>query len=557
MALNSKSRWPQGCPFPIPGLEYVLLECMSPSSLQTLSATNKQLRQLVLGHVTRMHIRCGRDVTELSSWTRLTCLKISGAQAGNDFIARLVPGHMPALQSLDLSHSSITPAAAQQLSQANWPLLTTLTLNGALARAPSRYREITPAVQHIAAGRWPKLTALDISSNYLTVEAFEELVKADWPALQKLDLREYPWPNPLLRVLSMLAQAWTGLQELDLSGTDHSEFDFAQQAATWPRLRSLSLHGNKHQPNPRCLSLTGVAWPSLTHLDLREKRLSRQTYECLAQTSLPQLTHLELGRTPHPDDRDNWYGSLINWHSTLESDLANLPHAMPLWKQLRHLHVTYCTPTELAELVMAPDQHLDVLHATCFVDAIYARHGVQAGPEADSWPEKVTLHMHAPLDSTFSQTLASGCWPISSLHILLGERCASEALEQFSQCDLPYMRTFELKICHVTANMLHSVFEGISMASWPALRHITVRHEAPTSRVGDTHIALLAAGKWPLLECIHLSGSDISTRGIQQLALGNWPFLSSVSLPRNNLKVQLRDDLRPLFAKWPGLGVST
>ncbi|DBA84144.1 TPA: hypothetical protein ACH3X1_006617 [Trebouxia sp. C0004] len=103
-------------------------------------------------------------------------------------LTRLLGKDWLGLRKLDLSQvksSSIGLAVMAQLSQADWPLLTSLDLSDNNLGADS--------MSDIIKGKFPALESLDVSSNKLDVEAMQQLVKGDWPRLRYLWLSINPF----------------------------------------------------------------------------------------------------------------------------------------------------------------------------------------------------------------------------------------------------------------------------------------------------------------------------------------------------------------------------
>lgn len=192
------------------------------------------------------------------------------------------------LRRLDLSEvksSSMGLAVMAQLSQGDWPLLTSLDLSDNKLGADSMSEIIT--------GKFPALESLDVSSNKLDVEAMRQLVKGDWPTLKYLWLSI----NPLLNadgIKQLSGAKWGQLHDLSLSYTPVTA-DMMEELVKLPlaRLKTLSLSGCGLDV-PAVSVLARANWPTLRSLRLTENRLPAEAVSQLNRGRFPALRLLDL-----------------------------------------------------------------------------------------------------------------------------------------------------------------------------------------------------------------------------------------------------------------------
>ncbi|KAL0047457.1 hypothetical protein WJX82_003851 [Trebouxia sp. C0006] len=192
-----------------------LLEMLPQDSLKALSATSRTLRAAVHDMTTVLTIEHEADIACLlkGHWPHLGLVIMRTQEYGYSSFFLLQPLQHPqlmghdknrfyaqplrhllgkdwsGLRRLDLTQvksSSMGLAVVAQLSQGDWPLLTSLDLSDNKLGADSMLEVIK--------GKFPALESLDVSSNKLDVEAMRQLVKGDWPTLMYLWLSI----NPLL-----------------------------------------------------------------------------------------------------------------------------------------------------------------------------------------------------------------------------------------------------------------------------------------------------------------------------------------------------------------------
>lgn len=224
------------------GIEQQVFKLVPTQSLNALSATNRQFRQLVRMYTSQLKVRRRQDMLQSAnhSWPRLATLDVSCASLDATSISAFLVGQMPLLQHLNLSHNKLRPAAIQQLVQGNWPSLSTLNLASTFGGNHVPEHDIVASCQYLATANWLQLTEIDVSVNSLPSTAVAELAKARWPALQSISI----------------------------SGGTHGPFIKHLAEASWTALRALELHCARVGTG-NAQSLQQPCWSQLTRLNLR------------------------------------------------------------------------------------------------------------------------------------------------------------------------------------------------------------------------------------------------------------------------------------------------
>ena len=318
-----------------------LLEMLPQDSLKALSATNRNLRAAVHNMTTILTIEHEADIACLlkgdwphlglvimrnqeygyssysqlltAKWRLLARIDLSTRCFGSvDVVFLLQPLQHPqllghdknrfyaqplrhllgkdwsGLRRLDLTQvksSSMGLAVVAQLSQGDWPLLTSLDLSDNKLGADS--------MSEVIKGNFPALESLDVSSNKLDVEAMRQLVKGDWPTLKYLWLSI----NPLLNAegIKQLSHAkWGQLHDMSLSYTSVTA-DMMEELVKLPlpKLKTLSLSGCGLEVAAVSV-LARAHWPALRSLRLTENRLPAEAVSQLIRGRFPALRLLDL-----------------------------------------------------------------------------------------------------------------------------------------------------------------------------------------------------------------------------------------------------------------------
>ena len=121
------------------------------------------------------------------------------------------------LHTLDLSYSDLGRSGIVHLAQGRWPVLSKLDISRLQRTYVLRSSEYA---SFASLARWPKLTYLSLSHNGMDDECVVQLHSGDWPLLTTLDL----------------------------SYNDIGAEGAGLAAANWPCLEHLCLYGNK----PEC-----------------------------------------------------------------------------------------------------------------------------------------------------------------------------------------------------------------------------------------------------------------------------------------------------------------
>ncbi|KAL3151644.1 hypothetical protein ABBQ38_012634 [Trebouxia sp. C0009 RCD-2024] len=167
----SAARWP--------------LEGLKLDHMPVTAARAAELAKLRLPNLNSISL-CGARLTAAAmsglveaSWPRLSCfsLRYDNLDAVMQHLCKM---QLPALESLDLAHASLTEEGAHCLASGQWPFLTKLELscNNLSAKA----------VEHIASGVWPRLQCLSLYGNPIGHVGAQHLTKGDWPLLGRLSI---------------------------------------------------------------------------------------------------------------------------------------------------------------------------------------------------------------------------------------------------------------------------------------------------------------------------------------------------------------------------------
>ena len=338
-----------------------------------------------------------------------------------------------------------------------------------------------------AAAAWRGLTALDIGSSRLGTKAWSELVTAEWPRLQDLNVADFMWDVHSRQ--SLAASNWSCLASLDLSG-------------------SFSIHKTFHH-------LANASFRHLTRLVLGGQDASCVDLSVLPHTSFwPNLKHL-----------------------TVQSH--DSPYSFQVARQGHY------SLDEVHTLVASPGQALHTLIVPCQADGI-----IEATPSKDVWPCDTQLDLKVPFEVTIMQTLAVGVWPIKSLQVLdCGDDYVASS-GNLVQCSLTDMSAFVFRSERgdMTAEGLHIILQSISesLGDWPALRKFRVS----STNLNDTHMSRLAASSWPLVESISFTVGLLGLEGVTQLKDGMWPSSRIMTVTQESMSRTL-SNLQQLFAWRP------
>ena len=199
-----------------------ILEVLPSKALQALLATSSKVRREVHNFTTGITIRGdvldAVDILIRNSFPRLKRLSASGpcylathsaqlaslgwstlehlqlcvSLSGEELTVFLDNVHLPALQSLDLSHNEFDQQAVMSLTGCKLPRLGHLVLREAALDAS--------AIAQLVNGHWPQLSSLELAGNDFADKGLQSVSKADWPLLSKLDISVSAARNSLSRL---------------------------------------------------------------------------------------------------------------------------------------------------------------------------------------------------------------------------------------------------------------------------------------------------------------------------------------------------------------------
>ena len=161
-------------PIPIlPNAEGLLLDLLSPVSLNTLSSTSKELRQQTRQHIDSLQLYTSQDISLLlkHKWPRLAHLSFVAADLEKDSIAVLAEAKdlcLPALTHLGICQQVIAAEAMQELVNGRWSELVALTLSDSLKQAKPSDAFCFMCKELFPSAAWPQLSTLDLSGCVLT-----------------------------------------------------------------------------------------------------------------------------------------------------------------------------------------------------------------------------------------------------------------------------------------------------------------------------------------------------------------------------------------------------
>ena len=192
------------------------------------------------------------------------------------------------LEKLSLHTTSIGPRGISTLRQASWPKFRHLILCG------TSYSD----VEDLSKANWPLLSSLDLSQGVLCSlsESMPDAIAGNWPLLESLDLSDSDIGSECLALLS---------------------------EAHWPCLKSLYIQNNCSNPVdsdvvPVVKMLTRAAWPLLERLDISGASLNREAANLLITCPWPHLCHLKFSSSDSDENgftqmiKGNWY--CFNWY---------------------------------------------------------------------------------------------------------------------------------------------------------------------------------------------------------------------------------------------------
>ena len=243
-----------------------LLQMLFPDTKARLAATSRQLQCLVHDHVTSITI---------------TQLRHNDTQSQVEELQLLVSGRWPCLQRLKIEHrKKLDTEVIRQRSQAlpNKTASLDLSMNFLAVDAMSQ----------LVLGKWPALKHLDLSHNNLDTDAIALLTQADWQ-LEVLQLCD----NRIdVEAVKLLTTAQWPLRQLDLG---HNKLDDSALShlcsGRWPELQTLVLTRNYLHANAQFCQ---TDWPNLVSVNLSNCLLFKADIAGLREAHWPNLLTLNL-----------------------------------------------------------------------------------------------------------------------------------------------------------------------------------------------------------------------------------------------------------------------
>ena len=362
------------------------------------------------------------------------------------------------------------------------PSLSTLIVSATFhadRHSVGEFSDTSHACRYLAAGKWPQLTALDVSLNDMSPEAWKELVKGEWPTLRSLDVTRSLDIEPG-RSLSILATApWPNLAQLQLSGVLVMQHFHRLAQASWPHLTRLEF-GGFFSTTLTMLPQAGVLWRGLRLLtvicykygytlgevvDLLEssgcalETLHLEGYTLTAGSIRPTrrwptntqlnlvlplnegtLSKLALGSWPIKSVLINQRPQGLQWaeamHTVVQLDFSGLEKfqlQLSVWKD--------CTPHDL--------------HEVCEIIA------------NATWPSLKALHLsHAELEDSHLLLLTAGVWPLLQSIGLSGSGVTIHGIEQLVHGNWPHLTS----ICSSQLQLREATALQPLFAKWPMLK---------------------------------------------------------------------------------------
>ena len=518
-------------------------------------------------------------------------------------ITQLIKADLPNLQVLDLSRNPLTPAAVEQLVQGDWQSLTWLNLANTFFQWCTYQREaeaIAAVVwcQHLADSDWPALTALNLRKNSLSTAALAQLVKADWPMLQELDISF----NQLQRgtgFMHQLAQApWTALQELNISSNMLGVKDAMQlgrlgcKPLTRLNIARCFRHLEAADVTQAMRHFAAGEWPELKALNVSGNSLSSEAIAELAKGAWPELQSLdasfnELQWQPQLEGRPGFVQALgmASWtalqHLNLSCNALNAEDARFLgqldWPQLKSLDVRdcfcasgHCTVSAMPNFAASDWPQLTTLDVrenlfgkTIMCDMLrgarldYLRLG---GNEVVSWARSVSPGW----DHLGSLDLQGSPWSPEDICTLLGSCShAFNTLHISCQVDWPTQARPSASswppctVLDMTILASVAVLDSLSSGHWPA-QSVSLRRtkEDRASPRMTAELQALVRCNFNVMEslCLRDIGLGIPQAMpgvVQVLCQGDWPKLHRLDLSLNFLESGSEQIL--VQANWPEL----
>ncbi|KAL3140712.1 hypothetical protein ABBQ32_005268 [Trebouxia sp. C0010 RCD-2024] len=161
-----------------------VLQSLPSSILKALLHTSSAVRCAAQHHASVLRIPArdlGGDDPDIQlsvkgAWTELQRLELNCTNLTTKSASHLRSGNWPHLRHLNIGNNSLNAEAIKQLVLGKWPKLEELVLSNTIEC-------VKPTVQHLASSTWPMLKSLHLSNMELDSAAMSELTNANWPLL--------------------------------------------------------------------------------------------------------------------------------------------------------------------------------------------------------------------------------------------------------------------------------------------------------------------------------------------------------------------------------------
>ena len=243
-----------------PYVDHLLYEANKQQAVTAVTASCQHLAYSIWPSLTALYISnnslSAASMKQLieADWLNLQKLDISqnNRQWCRKIHNQLVQAPWTAVQDLDLSRTPLEVSDALQLGKLGWNF-SMLRLAGCFAHLADH--DEVQAMHHLAAEEWLELKVLNVSENSLSAAGVAQLVKGDWRARRSLDISNQTESSSghSARFVEELGKAqWPALQHLNLSlnhldDQDIRSFGQLHQA----QLQSLNIsdcfHHTKHE----------------------------------------------------------------------------------------------------------------------------------------------------------------------------------------------------------------------------------------------------------------------------------------------------------------------
>ena len=464
------------------GAEAILLEELAPDSLLSLMATSKHLHHVVNSSLSSVRIRSSKYVMplmeRLDTRPNLTCLNLSGAGIDEQHIELIAQGHLSALQKLDLSCNELGSPAAQQLVQASWPSLTSLSLSAAFTTSkvvdwPQRDESIVAACSFLATGNWPQLLSLDVSCNALSPAAWSELVKADWSKLQTLNISHSMKAGIDSSMQHLATARLPSLNSVDLSGNDLAHCCHHLVQAEWPQLSHLVV-GDFWGIN-QALPQAGSFWQRIRRLTVKgayQRRVHDEVAKLVRDAGQAlDMLHVECEVKCAAEEiplQSSWPPD-TKLDVALSLDVAVVQGLAAGYWPIRSLELMlYSTGLNMAAMEELICLDLPKLESLSLVSNRALPEAVCLSITKADWPALERVHLEGVNDGHVS-LLTAGVWPLLGCISLTGSNLSPHSLAQLVKGNWPFLAQILLPSSCVglTANV-----QALS-AKWPLIKFQT------------------------------------------------------------------------------------